>query len=155
VYPALIIQRRDGILVTVIDDHQRFTMPHDPNGLSRHLGDVTASANALLQVVNAEFESSIVPTGIEKFPGFRGSLEGARPPSVGPTASQTKIELLKPWPGHANEFLLATGAHPHFLHLQPTVENCRFHHWSTCHAINEHQGGLCQGNGIARKQGQG
>jgi hypothetical protein len=123
VYPALIIRRRDDLLVTIVDEHQRFTVPHEVNDLSRHIGDVAASADTLLQAVNAELESSMVPTGIEEFPGFRGSLEQSQAPAVQPTAPQIKIELLKPWPRHANEFLLAIGEHPHYLHLHPTIAN--------------------------------
>lgn len=139
-YPALIIRRRDGLLITVVDENQRFAVPYEPNNLSQHIGDVAGSVDTLLQAVNAELDSSIIPTDIKEFPGFHGSLEQSPPLDVRPSAPQTKIELLKPWPRHANEFLLATGAHPHFLHLQPTVSNCRFHDWSACHATNEHQG---------------
>ena len=56
VYPALIIRRLDDLLITVVDEHQRFTIPHEANDLSRHIGDVAASADILLQAVNAELE---------------------------------------------------------------------------------------------------
>ncbi len=71
---------------------------------------------------------------------FGGSPEQPPTPKVRPTKPQTQIELLKPSPRHPNEFLLVTGANPHYLHLQPTIENCHFHDWSACHRVGEHQG---------------
>jgi hypothetical protein len=139
-YPALIIRRQDGLLLTVVDERQRFTVPHEASELPRHIGDVAESADALLQAVNAELERAVVPTGIEEFPGFQVSLEQSVIPDVRPTPPPTMTKLLKAWQSGANEFLLATGSHPHFLHLQSTLANCQFHDWTACHAIGQHQG---------------
>jgi hypothetical protein len=140
VYTALVIQRRDGLLVTVVDDSQRLTVPHNMSELGRHTAHVASIADKLLQSMNRELDTSVVPSGTEKFPGFAGSLEQSPIPDFRTPVLQTQIGLLKPSPLHPNEFLLVTGAHPHFLHLQPTIENCRFHDWSACHSVGEHQG---------------
>jgi hypothetical protein len=140
VYVALVIQRRDGVLITAVDDGQRLIVPHENIELGRHIEDVAGSAEKLLQSVNRELDTSIVPSGIEVFPGFGRLLEQSVTPNVRPTPPQTQIDLLKPWQPRPNEFLLVTGVHPHFLHMRPTIENCRFHDWSACHSVGDHQG---------------
>jgi hypothetical protein len=140
VYAALVIQRRDGLLATVVDDGPRLSVPHDMDDLSQHTGEVAEHAEQLLQAVNQELGISTVPTGIEKFPGFGGPPNQLPAPDMRPPPSRSKIELLKSSPRHTNEFLLVTGAHPHFLHLRPIIENCRFHDWSACHGAGQNQG---------------
>ena len=95
-YPALIVRRRDGLLITVIEEKQRFILPYETNDLSQHIGDVAGGADALLQAVNAELNSSIAPTDIKEFPGFQLSLKQSPTLDVRPSAPQTKIEVLKP-----------------------------------------------------------
>jgi hypothetical protein len=62
VYAALVIQRRDGILITLVDDGQRLTVPHKNIDLARHIQDVVQSADKLLQSMNQELDTSLIPS---------------------------------------------------------------------------------------------
>jgi hypothetical protein len=109
------------------------------NDLSAHTAAVAGNAEKLLEAINQELDLSAVPSGIEKFPGFGAAADGLPAPGLRPPPNN-KIELLKSSPRHPNEFLLVTGAQPHFLHLRPTIENCRFHDWSACEGVGQNQG---------------
>src|SRR5215469_449692 len=74
-YAALVIRRRDGLLVTVVDDARRLPVPHDMTEFHRHSADVAVIADQLLTRINHELDTSTVPSGVEEFPGFRRSFE--------------------------------------------------------------------------------
>ena len=94
----------------------------------------------LLQTVGAELETTFVPDGIEGFPGFDGTLEQLPALTVRPPMAQAgRAPLIKPTPSHANEFLLVTGISSHYLGVQATVANCRFHDWNVCHDLGQHK----------------
>ena len=141
VYPALLLRRHDGLFITVMGDRtERFILPREDCRLAEHISDVTVCANALLQTVRAELETTFVPVGIERFPGFGGTLEQLPALTVRPPMPQTgRTPLIKPTPSHANEFLLVTGISSHYLGVQATVANCRFHDWKVCHELGQHK----------------
>ena len=141
VYPALLIQRYDGLLITVMDDRAGgFILPYANHRLAEHISDVTVYADTLPQTVAAELGVAFVPGGIEKFRGFGGAFAQLPALTVRPSISQAGRTLLKPAPSHANEFLLVTGISPHYLDVRPTIANCRFHDWSACHELGQHRG---------------
>lgn len=142
VYPALLLRRHDGLFITVMGDHtEGFVLPHENHRLAKHIMDVTVCAGALLQTVGAELETTFEPVGIERFPGFGGTLEQLPALTVRPPMPQTgRTPLIKPTPSHANEFLLVTGTSAHYLGVHATVANCRFHDWIACHELGQHKG---------------
>ena len=64
VYAALVIQRSDGLLVTVGDDGPRVSVPYDMEDLSQHAGEVAEHAEPLLQAMNQELGISALPSAI-------------------------------------------------------------------------------------------
>jgi hypothetical protein len=81
-YAALVIQRGDGLLVTVVDDGPRLCVPYNMNDLGEHAEAVAGNAENLLQAVNQELNLSAVPSDIEKFPGFGASADELPAPGL-------------------------------------------------------------------------
>jgi hypothetical protein len=133
-YPAIIVERHDGQLLSVVDQlGGRITVPHRYDDLSAHIIDVEGNAAALLQAVHAETGAALVPSPLTSFPGF--PMAYGTPAATGPTRT---IQFLKS-STTPNEFLLVTGTDSHFLLPRPTVEPCAGHIWTECHAVQENQ----------------
>jgi hypothetical protein len=131
-YPAIVVERRDGQLITVIDTlRPRIKVPHDYSGLRAHLASVGRDSDLLLQAVNDELAAALVPAPANMFPGFTVlQTLAAQPPATAP------IRLLKSWRG-PNEFLLVTGTSIHYLLERPLIELCAGHSWNDCHQLRE------------------
>lgn len=133
-YPAIVIERRDGLLLAVVDHLLgRITVPHNYDTLPAHIGEVDGIAMALLQAVHAEAGIALPASPLTTFPGF---------PATGglfaPAGKARTIRFLKSSPT-PDEFLLVTGTESHYLLLRPTVDPCAGHTWSECHALRENQ----------------
>lgn len=128
---ALVIARRDGTIITVVDDQLRESIvPHDYDELPDHIAEVSQLADSLLERAAVEIGNPLVPAASAQFLGFGYTSPGPRQP----------ITLLKPWPLKPDEFLLVLGTDPHFLRIQPEVGPCAFHEWAACHAQQQSQG---------------
>ncbi|MBB4373750.1 hypothetical protein GGD63_006578 [Bradyrhizobium sp. cir1] len=133
-YPAIVLERRDGQLISIIDSHRsRIAVPHDYSHLARHFQEVEASSVALLQTVNRELNTTLMASSLSDFPGFP-TLANGRIPAV---ASQTAT-FLKSSP-RPDEFLLATGTDTHYCLPHPTVDPCAGHNWSDCLTLRENK----------------
>lgn len=136
---AIVVERRDGALLTVIDHSlQGFSIPHDYRELREHIITINAKSDELLSQVNLELNTILQPSEIEAFPGFilHGVTRGryAMPP-----VNQPRADLIKMVAG-PGEFLLVTGTAKHFLYETPIVNHCGCHDWVFCQAQAQEQG---------------
>ena len=138
-YPALIIQRDDDTLLTAIDGEKPIEMrmkdggDTDEESLVPHLTEVAEKAEALLATCSNEVGMCLVPSNLSGFPGFpqpQGDVDNVI------EKKQVVMSLGKV----PNEWLLATGAVPHYLLEVPTVHPCRFHNWADCRDIDRQIG---------------
>lgn len=133
-YPSIVVERRDGQLLAVIDHlRPRITIPHTYDALSRHIDEVETNAAALLEAVRAEVGVALAPSPLTAFPGFpvTGGL-------LAPAGSSQTVQFLKS-SATPDEFLLVTGSSSHFLLPHPTIASCAGHSWSECRALHENQ----------------
>ena len=70
-YPSIVLERRDGQLLAVIDRlRPRITVPHKYDALLGHIDEVESNATALLQAVHTEAGVPLAPSPLTAFPGF-------------------------------------------------------------------------------------
>lgn len=132
VYPALIIQRDDGVFFTAMDVSKPIEMKMESidgtgqKSLIPHLQKVTDKAATLLGDCSTELGICLCPSDLSDFPGFPQDNQG----SVGREISRKQV--VKRLEKAPNEWLLATGTQTHFLMKNPAVESCRYHSWAVC-----------------------
>jgi hypothetical protein len=135
---ALAITRRDGAILTVLDDQlPPSAVPHDYEQLPEHIAEVEQFADRLLQRTSDEMGNPLSLSPASQFPGFRNSQYGADAP---PRAPEEFVTLLRQWQPRPDEFLLVLGLDPHFLRVRPEVDPCAYHEWAACHAQHQGQG---------------
>lgn len=133
VYPAVILERSDGVLLHVAEGRSaRQFVPADANAVKEHLDAVKQSSDGLLETIFEHLEQRFEVSDLAAFPGFpvtplRGSRVGLVPQRV-----HRRVQFVRPWPDRADEFLLVTGASSHFLLEGPTVDPCLGHSWAAC-----------------------
>ncbi|MGV7219339.1 hypothetical protein [Bradyrhizobium sp. UFLA05-112] len=133
-YPAVIVERRDGQLISIIDSRRsRIAVPHNYADLARHFQEVEASSVALLQAVNGELNTALTASPLSAFPGFP-TLANSRVPADAPQAATFLNSSPKP-----DEFLLVTGTNAHYCLPRPIVDPCAGHNWSDCLALRENK----------------
>jgi hypothetical protein len=133
-YAAIVIERRDRRLLTVVDSlRPRLPLPHDIGQLGEHFLAMNQSSASLLQAVNTELGGNWQPSSISTFPGF------VAPRSIGvQEAVASSVSLLRSWQG-PDEFLLVTGEESHYLLPSPTVDPCGGHDWAECYRAQENK----------------
>jgi hypothetical protein len=136
VYPALLIQRRDGPLFSVVDETHKTTMDLDrvtgdeTRLLGDHLSEVTTLGDCLLASCEAELGVSLNTSPVTDFPGL----------NVPPTDAALTLEehrrriLFRPVKTAFDEWFIVTGEAPHYLRERPKLD-CRFHAWSECRSL--------------------
>ena len=132
VYPALLVQRTDGALFTVIDSTQPIevpTLPADGDALAlqTHLKDVSGAAETLRASCALELGIEIAPNDLSAFRGFPADPFPRSEIAIGTTA-KVLVRALREGP---DQWFVVTGEHAHFLLGAPQVD-CRFHAWSAC-----------------------
>jgi hypothetical protein len=129
---ALVIARRDGAILTVVDEQlSESIVPHDYEKLPEHIAEVSQLADSLLERTAREIGRPLVPAPASQFRGF----DNTQP------ALEQAVTLFKPWHPKPGEFLLVLGIDTHFLRVQPEVGPCAFHEWAACQAQQQSQGG--------------
>lgn len=128
VYPAVIIQRRDGALLTVMEDSEGSPLEHDHNVLDNHLNEVTKKAVALLAACAAELGVTLNPSPLNQFPGFPVKPRRLHVEIIEPVLVDDQDDTVDEW-------MLATGQATHYLRAQPIIGQCRFHEWSACRDV--------------------
>lgn len=133
IYPALVLQRNDGALLTVIESSASLELPYRREiddlvqALERHLSEVAAAAETLLKRSGEQLGVDLLPSSLEDFPGYPINTKSDRAKSK---------SLIKRHPTEPDVWMLATGQATHFLKPAPDVM-CRYHRWSACHATGE------------------
>lgn len=139
VYPALIVERNDGVLITVTAGQEGLPLAYtkvraenavedDQLRLDAHMADVQVGAANLLATCEAELGCALAVAPFDRFPGF--SVGSVRAPELGPRM----VMALK---GHHDEWLLITGVLTHYLTAAPRIDQCRYHTWAACHAAGQ------------------
>lgn len=136
VYPALIFQRKDGVLLTVMDRDQAFILDYDKadedvDSLEGHLSEVAAAAATLLASCGVEVGRILHPAPLGRFPGF--PLPEPRRDGFNTGATRLVADEAKT----PNEWMMATGEATHYLRNLPRVETCRFHEWRACSDVGQ------------------
>lgn len=139
VHPAIIIQRDDGVLVTVVDDPNGIPLGYsklralddadsDQISLDAHLSAVSLGASAVLSACQAALGGAISPTPLGEFSGLPSGQ--VRAPELGP-------RLVAQLKGHQNDWIMVTGTATHYLVARPSIDPCQFHAWASGHAIGQ------------------
>lgn len=132
VYPALIIQRDDGALFTVIDREDDIPLDPRMGNLGDHFAEVEQRGANLLEACSQELGMPLVSFDIRDFPGLRAASEEDRTAGTMPLGRQRK-NVVRSLRRVGDEWLLVTGMHSHYLLSTPTIV-CRFHAWGECKA---------------------
>jgi hypothetical protein len=134
-YPAVIVQRRDGKLIPVVDPRRgRIPVPHRYEDISQHVAIIAQTSDLLLRAVNNELGTAFDASALTSFQGFPvASMLNASAVAAAPSPI-----FLKP-SATANDFLLVTGTSSHYLLAEPAVPQCSGHSWSDCHTIRENE----------------
>lgn len=130
-YPALVVQRGDGVLLAVVPDQEDLAL--GKGNLEEHFDGVDAMAAELLRQCCSELSVTMTPSALARFPGFpqragRGGIEG-------PMAA-----MIEDQPDAPDEWLLVTGDRTHYLRRRPLVDPCGFHAWGSCRVIGKAAG---------------
>ena len=137
VYPALMLQRDDGTIFTVIDRERPNYMNldrADENGhasLTTHLAAVADEAAQLLQTCSQELGMDLTPFDLSDFPGFAIGTTNTGDEML-PLGRESKA-VVRPFGCVADEWIIVTGTQTHYLLPQPEI-NCRYHAWNECRA---------------------
>lgn len=134
IYPVLIVERDDGVLITVSSCGEGISLGYtkvraeeeDDEDLLRldgHLAEVHASAQQVLDACQEELGEALVVAPLDRFPGFPTKQNGLQ---------QIGRRMVVPLNGHHDEWLMATGTRTHYLTATPQVDPCRFHTWAAC-----------------------
>jgi hypothetical protein len=129
VYPALVLQRNDGALLTILEHIDPFDLFYQPSidnpelALEPHLDKVAAAAEALLKLTGKQLGLELQPSALDDFPGYTINTKVDRVMSK---------SLIKRYPKEPDAWVLITGHATHFLKLAPDVA-CRYHRWGACH----------------------
>jgi hypothetical protein len=139
IYPALVLRRNDGALLTVIESTEPLELSYHRwiedlyLALEPHLIEVAAAAEALLARVNEQLGHDVPTSNLDKFPGY----------PIDPSEAGVKSKsLVKRHPTAFDHWVLITGTATHFLKAAPEIA-CRYHRWKACDDDNEgHEAGI-------------
>jgi hypothetical protein len=129
VYPALLIQRDDGALLTVLNQVHPLTMNVSPStdALDDHFGEIADALATVLEACSQELGSELLIYDLERFPGFP---ERDAKDALGPVNPRKNVVRSF---GNGDEWIFALGSPAHHLCSDPTI-NCKFHVWAECRA---------------------
>jgi len=143
IYPALLVQRDDGALLTVIDQEEPFEMnlAEDDAGdesLLEHISQVTEASDELISQCSQELGEELVSFSLKDFPGF--PIAPGLEDSITSTQLGKSITLfVQPVRIRADEWLVVTGDTAHFMLAKPQID-CSFHKWSECRSVGRQIG---------------
>jgi hypothetical protein len=136
VYPAFVLERADGALLHVAEARfGRSPVPADAPWLNQHLIEVAENSSKLLEAIVEELQKSFEIAVLDAFPGFPQTPLRGSPVALVATPMSSRVEFIWLWPLRSSEFLLVTGASPHFLLERPTVTPCVGHDWVRCSGV--------------------
>lgn len=117
----LIVQRRDGALLTIRSRAAPETIPTNPRFFAEHLSEMQQRSDAMLADMCAAYGTPVPdPSPIGAFPNFVT------------TTSSSPVRR----DATGSNYLVATGTAAHFLHPAPNVA-CDFHNHEACRMIGQ------------------
>ncbi len=130
VYPAVIVQRRDGVLLQVLADAEGVPLPSNHEDVERHLLEVERGAAALLGLCHLQLNVTLAPSAFEEFPGFPSGNRRAQDAPVSPILVEDEAET-------PNEWMLLTGEFSHYLRQTPRLSPCSYHSFKGCQSVGQ------------------
>lgn len=120
VAPVVFLRSNSGNWLMVEREESDERLPHSYNQLSEHLTTVREKAEALLVEIGDRLGISLQPSTIEEH--YLNAEEFDQLPGV----------CLKPMNSRgAEQYLIVTGQHTHYLKSEPSVLNCPYHDWGS------------------------
>lgn len=117
VRPIIFLHSQYGAWLRVYSE-SRIEMPHDPEKLTKHLGEVHEIATGLLKDINTRLGAHFAPATVESHYADEDDFKALR----------GVVEKPKNYPNY-DEHIVVTGQHTHYFRLEPTVPECPHHHW--------------------------
>jgi hypothetical protein len=134
VYPALVLQRNDGALITVLEHTNPLELTYPSGGdedgaptLGPHLAEVAAAGEALLKRTGEQLGRELRPSPLDDFPGYPINTKSDR---------AKRKSMIKRHPTEPDIWVLITGEATHFLKPAPDMA-CKYHRWTACQAVGE------------------
>lgn len=139
VYPAILVQREDGTLFTIIDDEEPIVVDVDRiegghDSIAAHIARVTEGAERLLARCAAEVGGDLAVFDLGDFAGWLDVSDSLAADSL--PLGRSRRKFVKPLRDAPDQWLVVTGVRPHFLLAEPRVA-CRFHSWSECRTVHQ------------------
>lgn len=132
VYPAIIIQRKDDVLLQTLQEEYASDLNSGEEGIKAHLSDIETGAVALLAECSRQLGNDLSISALPLFPGF--------PPRTRKARSSTRRALVDDFDSVSNEWVLLTGAFKHYLHEWPKFRSCTYHSWEGCNLVGSQIG---------------
>ena len=132
-YPALIVERADRTLFTVIDAVEPIQLhptgaEEDVDALKHHMNIVNDAAQTLIQSCSTALGCEITPKPLDEFRGFPETSQVA---STGLALGVPRKLLVRPTRKRPDAWIAVTGEHTHYFLAAPRLA-CQFHSWSNC-----------------------
>jgi hypothetical protein len=141
VYPAVLVQRSDEEIVTIVDRGLGYeALPNDSELIADHLDAVTERSGRLLATVRQSLPGLPQPSSVLDFPGFVRPPSRAAPSARGFEHDGGGKDYLRPFQPASGQYVLVTGEIPHFILAAPRVATCGGHDWAICKKVNENIG---------------
>lgn len=132
VYPAIIVERKDGVLLQTLQEGYASDLNSGENGITAHLSEIEARAVELLAECSRELGNDLSISALSSFPGFPRRTRKAR--------SSISRSLVDDFDSFANEWVLLTGEFKHYLHQWPKIPSCSYHSWEGCNFVGKQIG---------------
>ncbi|TWB12179.1 hypothetical protein FBZ99_107229 [Rhizobium sp. ERR 1071] len=130
VYPAIIIERSDGILLQVLREGDGIPLPTSDDGIVPHLSDIERHADELLLLCRRQLDMTLSVSALEQFPGFPPKGRRARLAPTVPLLLDDQAET-------PNEWMLLTGQFKHYLRPIPVKSPCAYHSFAGCLSVGQ------------------
>jgi hypothetical protein len=125
--PIVIVQRRDGKVIAVMDESERRSLPQGDDGLEAHVAEIALGSGRLVTACTDSLGVAVRPEPLTAFPGFSDVVARRRDAEVTLTAAPRAFVQLQP---DGDEWLMVTGLDTHFLAATATAGACPFHRWA-------------------------
>ena len=133
IYPALVLLRHDGALVTVLDQADFWDLSYArgvdddlEQALEPHLNEVADAARRLLDRTVEQLGVQLEAAPLEAFPGY----------PIDKTDRAKGKSWMKRHPVEPDIWMVVTGQATHFVGAAPDIA-CNYHRWKVCHTAGE------------------
>lgn len=122
VMPVLLLRSIYGAWLQV-ESQTREILPYKKEELAEHMETIREVAVRLLSDINYRLGTALTPTSIETHYADETSFD-----VLHGVDRKRNVSTL-----HHEEYLIITGQHSHYFHLEPTVPACPHHNWGFSH----------------------